>query len=194
MSTTLVISENKFKFETVAEFEAWVSKNSILNDKRFEFVNGKIIEKPAMKQEEFFIAKFLSRLFVKTVAYANGDELIVESDSHIDSKRKRVADIGYFTEAQIEAAREGNKFAPALAIEILSPNEKLEDIEEKIQDYFDAGVQLVWYISPKTEQIYTYTSTTDLKIFKGENICHASPVLTDFSFKVKDMFAKKIKK
>jgi len=30
-----------------------------------------------------------------------------------------------------------------LAIEILPPSEKLEEIEEKINDYFDAGVQLV---------------------------------------------------
>lgn len=193
MSIALAIPEHKVKFRTVAEFEAFLDKNSKFADKRFEFVNGRIIEKPAMKQEEFYIAKFLSRLFVKTLAYANGDELIVESDSHIDDKRKRIADIGYFTEAQIEAARDGHRFAPALAIEILSPSEKLEEIEEKINDYFDAGVQLVWYISPKQAQIYAYTAPANLTILKGTSICSAAPVLTDFSFEVRDMFAKKDK-
>ncbi len=162
MSIGLAKPEPKFKFKTVAEFEAYLGDDSKFSDRRFEFVNGRIIEKPVIKQEEFYIAKFLSRLFVKTLAYANGDELIVESDSHIDEKRKRIADIGYFTEVQIEAARDGHRFAPALAIEILSPSEKLEEIEEKINDYFDAGVQLVWYISPKQEQIYVYTAPADL--------------------------------
>jgi len=191
MSIPLAIPEHKFKFKTVAEFEAYLAENAKYVDKRFEFVNGRIIEKPAMKQEEFYIAKFLSRLFVKTLAYANGDELIVESDSHIDENRKRIADIGYFTEAQIEAARDGQRFAPALAIEILSPSEKLEEIEEKINDYFDAGVQLVWYISPKQEQIYVYTAPDKLSILKGTAICSAAPVLSDFSFAVGEMFVRK---
>lgn len=189
MSVALAIPQHKLKFKTVDEFEAWVTNNSLLNDKRFEFVNGKIIEKSGMEQEEFFIAQFLMRLFVKTMAYANGDELIVESDSHIDNKRKRIADIGYFTKRQIKEARKGKRFAPALAIEILSPNEKLEEIVDKIQDYFDAKVQLVWYIFPKQEQIYAYTSPTDLKVYKGKNICSAAPVLTDFPFKINDLFA-----
>lgn len=189
MSVALAIPKHTLKFNTVAEFETWVENKSHLNDKRFEFVNGKIIEKSGMKQEEFFIAQFLMRLFVKTEAYANGGELIVESDSHIDNKRKRIADIGYFTKKQIKEARKGKKFAPALAIEILSPNEKLEEIADKIQDYFDAKVQLIWYIFPKQEQIYAFTSPTELKIYKGKDICSASPVLTDFSFKINDLFA-----
>lgn len=189
MSATLAIPQHKLKFNTVAEFEHWVDNNSLLSDRRFEFVNGKIIEKSGMKQEEFFIAQFLMRLFVKTAAYDKGDELITESDSYIDSKRKRIADIGYFTKKQIKEARKGKRFAPALAIEILSPNEKLEEIADKVQDYFDANVQLVWYIFPKQEQIYAYTSPTDLTILKGTDVCSAAPVLPDFSFKVRDIFA-----
>ena len=189
MSRAIAIPQHKLTFKTVDEFEAWVGNNSLLNDKRFEFVNGKIIEKSGMKQEEFYIAQFLMRLFAKTKAYADGGELIVESDSHIDNKRKRIADIGYFTKKQITEARKGKRFAPALAIEILSPNEKMEEIADKIQDYFDAKVQLVWYILPKQEQIYAYTSPTDLKIYKGLDICSASPVLTDFTFKINDLFA-----
>ena len=149
MSVALAVPQHTLRFKTVDEFEAWVENKSHLNDKRFEFINGKIIEKSGMKQEEFFIAQFLMRLFVKTVAYSNGDELIIESDSHIDNKRKRIADIGYFTKKQIKAARKGKRFAPALAIEILSPNDKLEEIVDKVQDYFDAKVQLVWYIFPQ---------------------------------------------
>ena len=102
---------------------------------------------------------------------------------------KRVADLGYFTKKEIKEMRKGKKTAPAFAIEILSPNEKLEDIEDKVKDYFDAGVQLVWYTSPKQQQIYKYKTPSDIKIFKGTAIISAEPVLPDFSFKVKDMFA-----
>jgi Uma2 family endonuclease len=173
---------------TVAEFEAWLLEQPELADKRFEFVEGRIIEKEGMKQNEGFIAQFLMKLFFKTAAFQNDDLLIPEMDSYINEKRKRIPDIVYFTKSQIQAARKGEPQSSFFAIEILSPNESLRDIEEKIQDYFVAGTKLVWYISPEQEQIYVYTAPTKVQILKGEDICSATPVLSDFSFAVKDMF------
>lgn len=85
--------------------------------------------------------------------------------------------------------RKGKKFNTSFAIEIISPNDKLGDIEDKIKDYFDAKVVLVWYISPENQQIYVYTSATEVTICKGNDVCSADPILPDFSFKVKDLFA-----
>jgi Uma2 family endonuclease len=173
---------------TVAEFEAWLLEQPELADKRFEFVEGRMIEKEGMKQNEFFIFKFLNRLFAKTSSYSNGSELIGEGDSYINDKRKRIPDIAYFTAEQIENARKEQRFNTSFAIEILSPNDSFQDVAEKIQDYFEGGTKLVWYILPKQEQIYVYTAPTKVQILKGEDICSATPVLSDFYFAVKDMF------
>lgn len=178
-----------YPITTVVEFEAWLLEQPDLADKRFEFVEGRMIEKEGMKQNEIFIVRFLTRLFCKTNAFNNNDYLGAELDSYISDKRKRIPDIAYFTAEQVENARKGERFNTDFAIEILSPNEVFQDIEEKIQDYFDSGTKLVWYISPKQQQIYVYTSPTDVKIIKGEDICSAEPVFSDFSFPVKEMFA-----
>ncbi len=172
--------------QTVAEFEKWVLSRKLKNI--YEFRYGNIIKKGGMKQLEFFIVKFLSRSFTKTLAYQNEGELLPESDVPIDDFRKRIADLAYFNENQVNQAANGQKVIPSFAIELLSPNEVLEDIEDKIQDYFDAGVQVVWYISPKKKLIYVYTSPSDVKIYKGEQICHARPALPDFEFKTEDLF------
>lgn len=178
-------------FTTVEEFETWLLEQSELElvDKRFEFVDGRIIEKKSMKQNEGFILKFLSRLFVKTQEYEAGGELFAEMDSYINDKRKRIPDIAYYTATQIQAARKGEKQTSIFPIEILSPNDNFQDVAEKIQDYFEAGAKLVWYILPKQEQIYAYTTPTKVQILKGDDICSANPVLDDFSFVVKEMFA-----
>ncbi|NJN76967.1 MAG: Uma2 family endonuclease [Saprospiraceae bacterium] len=173
---------------TVTEFELWLLKQSELADKRFEFVDGRIIEKEGMKQNDVIILKFLSRLFVKTPEYEAGDELFGEIDSYINDRRKRIPDIVYWTAEQIEAFGKGKKLATSFAIEILSPNDNFQDVAEKIQDYFEAGAKLVWYILPKQEQIYVYTAPTEVKILKGDDICSGEPVLSDFSFTVKKMF------
>ena len=180
----------KKPFKTVAEFEEWLSEQSNLIDKRFEFTNGKIIEKPAMKQEELFIVTFLLDLFSTTSTFKNKiGRLLPELDSHIDKQRKRIPDISYYTNDQIKEMRKGKKFATPFPIEIISPNDKLKDIEDKLNDYFNAGIKLVWYISPEQEQIYVYHSPTDIKIYKDTDVCSAHPIFPDFSFKVEDMFA-----
>jgi Uma2 family endonuclease len=171
---------------TVEEFEKWVLSRKLKSI--YEFRYGNIIKKGGMKQIELLIVKFLTRLFAHASAYQNGGELVQEIDIPIDEFRKRVADLAYFTENQIVATANGQKAVPSFAIELLSPNEILEDIEDKIQDYFDAGVQVVWYISPKKKLIYVYTSPTDVMICKGETICHARPALPDFEFKTEDLF------
>lgn len=178
-----------FPITTVVEFEAWLLEQTELVDKRFEFVEGRVIEKEGMKQNEFFIARFLTKLFNKTKAFENDDYLGSELDSYINDKRKRIPDIAYFTAEQIQNARKGQRFNTSFAIEILSPNDSFQDVAEKILDYFSAGTKFVWYILPKQEQIYVYTSPTDVKILKGDDICSAVPVLSDFSFAVKEMFA-----
>ena len=40
---------------TVKEFELWLLEQPELTDKRFEFVEGRMIEKEGMKPNEFFI-------------------------------------------------------------------------------------------------------------------------------------------
>lgn len=174
--------------KTVEEFEAWLKERPHLRAKNFEFRDGEIIERTNMKQDEIFIVRFLMKLFYQTKAFQNGGILSPETDSHISSSRKRVADFAFFTDSQIEMGRKGKNIATAFAIEILSPNDKLEEFELKVQDYFDSGTQIVWHISPRQKHIYVYTSPIEVKIYKGKMMCSAAPVVPDFSFKVEDMF------
>lgn len=171
---------------TVAEFEQWQREQG--DEGNYEFVRGRIIPKHAMKQDEFYIVKFLTRLFITTEAFHEGYELLQEGDSYVDAERKRIPDLALFSAEQIKEARHGNRTSTVFAIELLSDSEKENDIIEKIQDYFDAGVQLVWYVAPKFQKIYVYTSPDDIRVFRGEQVISAAPVLPDFQFAVADMF------
>ena len=171
----------------VVEFEQWLSKKK--TDYNYEFVRGQAIKKKAMKQNELFIVQFLTRLFSKTTDYKNGAELVPEIDVYIDDYRKRVPDFACFTAEQIKATRQGTKIVPAFLIELLSDSEGFTDVQTKIQDYFDAGVQVVWYINPKTRTIYSYTSPKIVTIATGADVCSAAPAVVDFRFEVQSLFA-----
>jgi Uma2 family endonuclease len=43
--------------------------------------------------------------------------------------------------------------APDLAVEILSPNDRWRDVEEKLADYFAAGTRLVWLVDPRQRRV-----------------------------------------
>ena len=174
-------------FKTVDEFEQWERQYG--GEGSYEFVRGRIIEKNEMKQAEYLIIKFLTRLFARTAAYAQGDEITPEMDSYIDNTRKRRPDLAYYTLAQIEATRTGEKQKTQFAIEILSDSESYQDVLDKVQDYFDAGVQLVWYVIPENQKIYVYTSPDASQAYKGTEVISAAPVVPDMQFVVADLFA-----
>lgn len=172
---------------TVEEFEQWERQH--VTEGSYEFVRGRITPKPSMKQDEIFIASFLTRLFIRTSSFQQGDELMPEMDSYVDGSRKRVPDLTYLTASQKEVIRRGERVNTAFAIEILSDLESHQDVLDKIQDYFDGGAQLVWYIVPKRQKIDAYTAPDESKAYKGQDVISAAPVVPDMQFTVADMFA-----
>jgi len=188
MTTTFILSESlPTNLQTVEEFDLW--QRQYVKEGSYEFVDGKIIPKESMKQDEAFIASYLMRTFTRTKSYQEGNELLPEMDSYVNSMRKRVPDLAYFTAEEIQQMRQGIRIKSRFAIEILSDSESFESVIEKVQDYFDAGGQLVWYIVPKQQKIYVYTHPDASKAFKDNDIISAAPVIEDFQFKVADMFA-----
>ncbi|MCY7359565.1 MAG: Uma2 family endonuclease [Rudanella sp.] len=173
--------------QTVDEFEQW--ERSYGHKGSYEFVRGRIIEKKDMKQAEYLLLKFLTRRFTKTAAYERGDELTPEMDSYVDAVRKRRPDLAYFMLEQIENTRTGARQKTRFAIEILSDSESYQEVLDKVQDYFDADAQLVWYIIPENKKINVYTSPDFSQAYKGNDLISAAPVLPDFSFRVEDLFA-----
>ena len=174
--------------QTVDEFEQWQRQHGI--EGSYEFVRGRIIPKPAVKQEEFFITDFLVRCFAETESYRQRNSLLAESDSYVDGLRKRVPDLAYFTRNQQETIRRGEERAQTrFAIEILSESESFQSVADKVQDYFDGGAELVWYVAPVKQKIYVYTSPDETKVYKGTDTLSAAPVIEDFQFVVADLFA-----
>ena len=54
--------------------------------------------------------------------------------------------------------------APDLAVEVLSPSDKTGDVDEKIECWLDAGVQLLWVVDSKLRNVTSYRSMTDVII------------------------------
>jgi hypothetical protein len=98
-----------------------------------------------MKKKQYFIYTILSKLFYEK-GYHKGGTFIAEPDVMLTAIQMRRPDIAYFSNEQVEAGRIGEDVIPAFVIEVISESDLAYRIEEKIAEYFKAGVQIVWSI------------------------------------------------
>lgn len=52
----------------------------------------------------------------------------------------------------------------ATVIEMILPSDKAVKVDEKVAEYFKAGVQVVWHIYPETEAVYVFTSRRNVGV------------------------------
>jgi len=56
---------------------------------------------------------------------------------------------------------------PVLAVEILSPEDRMGSMWQRIDDYLDFGVPFVWVIDPATRRGYVYTTQGSVEAKDG---------------------------
>jgi Uma2 family endonuclease len=79
---------------------------------------------------------------------------------------------------------------PTLAVEVLSESNTRREMELKRQDYFRAGVQLVWIIDPESRSVEVYrTPQAPEKVLRGTDAIDGAEVLPGFTLTVERLFA-----
>lgn len=158
---------------------------------KYEWNNGVVEKKPrTMNRDQIFIYQNLLKLFVRLNAFAKGAALICEVDMLMNSEnRTRRADIAFLTNEQMNTSRDGELSVCSFVAEVISKNDQINEVEEKLREYFDNGVQVVWVIFPKLKQVKIYHSIRDITVCLGDDVCSAAPVLPDFQITVNEIFA-----
>ena len=79
--------------------------------------------------------------------------------------------------------------APDLAVEVLSDSNTEGEMRRKLQDYFTAGVRLVWYVDPRTRTAAVYTSPEQCTVFDENGVLTGGDVLPGFELPLRELFA-----
>ncbi len=77
--------------------------------------------------------------------------------------------------------------APDMAVEVLSPNDRTGEVDEKIGDWLRAGCRLLWIVDPKLHTITVYRSTTDVQFNTADETVDGGEVLPGFRCSVAEL-------
>jgi Uma2 family endonuclease len=150
---------------------------AIAADLLYEVVDGKIVEKE-MGARDVEIAAILDQylgMFARTHRLGRAlGEFIFRIDQARDLQRR--PDVAFVSHAKWPVQRRVPDVAvwdmvPDLTVEVVSPSNTADQVQEKIHEYFSAGVAGVWVVYPRQQLVYVYSSPTQIQVLKlGEDL------------------------
>ena len=109
-----------------------------------------------------------------------------------DDTRVRRADTAFLRLDRLtaeQARAEGHcTVVPDLVVEVVSPNDLADEVNEKRIEWLEAGARLVWVIHPVQQTIHAYRADGSVVLFRRTDTLTADPVLPDFQAPVADLF------
>ena len=79
---------------------------------------------------------------------------------------------------------------PDLAVEVISPSNTPKEMNEKLHEYFEKGVRLVWFVRPKSRVVDVYTAPDRFTRLTASMQLDGGDVLPGFSVQVGKLFQK----
>jgi Uma2 family endonuclease len=137
----------------------------------YEVVDGVVVEVPPMGIFEADIANLIAELMNEHARPRRLGRAFVEVLYRIDVGReiRRQPDVAFVSAARWPTGKRAPKASswqvvPDIAVEVVSPSDQAAHLNRKILDYFRAGTVAVWVIDQETQQVYVYSSPTDVRI------------------------------
>jgi Uma2 family endonuclease len=158
-----------------------------------ELIEGVLVEK-AMGLKESTLAGFLLTLLNTFIIPRNLGLVTGEGGTmELAADLVRIPDVAFISWDRLPGRRIPSapvpRLAPNLAVEVLSRSNTPGEMKAKRQDYFAAGVELVWEIDPEKRTVAVYTSPTTATTLGPADTLDGGPVLPGFTLPLADLFA-----
>jgi Uma2 family endonuclease len=147
-----------------------------------DWINGETRERNMGEMPHASVQAFFTQLF-RNNAVSWNIRVLPEQRVQTSAKHYRIADICVVRrETPFEPIV---RTAPLLCIEILSRDDRMSEIQERVEDYLTMGVPAVWVVDPRRRRAYEATPNGALQPAPTE----LSIAGTEVRVRVPDIFA-----
>ncbi|MDX1976708.1 MAG: Uma2 family endonuclease [Pseudanabaenaceae cyanobacterium bins.68] len=173
---------------TDAEFMA------LSNEKCYELVNGELIELGNSGALHGYTCSILVMALMNYILPRRLG-IILDSSTALTMKNgnKRSPHISFVSKEKLQGIKELPEGfldgAPDLAIDVLSPNNTIAEIDQKIVEYFENGSRLVWVINLKLRYVLVYRSSQEPdRLLKQSDTLDGEDVVAGFTMPLSELF------
>lgn len=126
----------------------------------YELVQGRLQRMSPTGGEHGRIASLLN-VYLAAYAWEHrlGDTFAAETAFVLNAEGREVrgADVAFVATARLaQIDQDAVPFPPDLAVEVVSPTDRLAEVRRKVAAYQRAGVPIVWVVNPRRETIEVY--------------------------------------
>jgi Uma2 family endonuclease len=167
---------------------------NLSDSSRYELVDGQLVERNMGSEsswiggEIFFVLKAFSKAHQLGWVWPADNSFQAFAE---DPQRVRRPDVSFVRFDRLPHGRlsKGHELVtPNLAVEVVSPNDRAEEIEIKVGEYLRAGVQLVWIVYPEARTVQVYRPDGSSQRLSANEEISGEDVLPGFRYRVGDFF------
>ena len=161
---------------------------------RYELVKGGLYEMPPAGGRHGSVAMRIGILLGAHVMANRLGEVFAAETGYIlrrDPDTVRAPDVSFIASDRLppgELPAGYLEIMPDLAVEVLSPNDRPNEVRDKVEDWLRAGVTLVWVIYPTSRSATVYRSMDDVQELSEDDSLDGEQVVPGFSCSVGDLF------
>jgi len=159
-----------------------------------ELVAGRIVSEPVPSMEHGRVAAKIVALLDNFIS-ARKLGLLFTCDSGFILARSpdtvRGPDISFVSTDRLRGAGPIKGYfsgPPDLAIEVLSPHDRLGEVRSKVADYLAAGTPIVWVVDSAAETVTVYRSLLAPETLASDQELSGEDILPGFTLKVAELF------
>lgn len=161
---------------------------------RYELVEGELRRMtPAGYEHGFVISELQGRLWNYVRKHKLGHVAGAETGFMVGRGPDTVLapDVAFVRQSQIDRLGIPKAFlpeAPALAVEVVSPGDTAEEVDEKMRRWLAAGVEMGWVVYPGGRTVTVYRSLDDIRVLTERDVLDGGDVVPGFQLRVEELF------
>jgi Uma2 family endonuclease len=168
-----------------------VARISDETGKLYELVDGALVEKLVMSQRSIHAATRLSHLLQNaydlTKAYVFVEQPTYCFENPLKMRRPDVA-LVWANRLPPGLTDEDLHIPPDFVAEVVSPTNTFDQQVDRVAEYLEAGVPLVWVVQPARRWIHVYRQDGSVALLRAKQTVRDEPLLPGFVLNVADIF------
>jgi Uma2 family endonuclease len=157
---------------------------------KYELVDGQIRMSPGGARHSQVSIRLAARLLAFATERGLGHAFDSSAGFRLPGGNVRSPDASFVAAGRFAGDRVPDDFAdlaPDLAVEVVSPGDRPRHVLDKVGEYLEAGVRLVWVIDPQESKAVVYRSPSDVRELGPDDRLDGEDVLPGFRCRLGDV-------